>query len=256
MSRTSKSERKHPHAKQSIFHGRSVCVSERRCQRVPLYGGRRGHSGSRGLPELPGERGMAPCARRQILHHPQRLGHSGLADAQRPAHRLARRSQPQRLAHLAHQDAGRGRPRLCPRRGGGLWRHADVHLVRPAPERGRPPAGAHRRRRGEPSGAPGAGTGLHPEPVHPLQPGGQHRPELQPAGGPAAHLRGRGRQPEGHPCRRSRGEGGGYPIHRPGALHHRKGPACGPAGRIFHVRPHRRPGMCLCHPVWFPAGAR
>ena len=27
--------------------------------------------------------------------HPQRLGHSGLADAQRPAHRLARRSQPQ-----------------------------------------------------------------------------------------------------------------------------------------------------------------
>ena len=48
-----------------------------------------------GLPELPGERGMAPCARRQILHHPQRLGHSGLADAQRPAHRLARRSQPQ-----------------------------------------------------------------------------------------------------------------------------------------------------------------
>ena len=55
----------------------------------------RGHSGSRGLPELPGERGMAPCARRQILHHPQRLGHSGLADAQRPAHRLARRSQPQ-----------------------------------------------------------------------------------------------------------------------------------------------------------------
>ena len=71
----------------------------------------------------------------------------------------------------------------------------------------RPPAGAHRRRRGEPSGAPGAGTGLHPEPVHPLQPGGQHRPELQPPGGPAAHLRGRGRQPEGHPCRRSRGKG-------------------------------------------------
>ena len=33
------------------------------------------------------------------------------------------------VAHLAHQDAGRGRPRLCPRRGGGLWRHADVHLV-------------------------------------------------------------------------------------------------------------------------------
>ena len=27
---------------------------------------------------------MAPCARRQILHHPQRLGHSGLADAQGP----------------------------------------------------------------------------------------------------------------------------------------------------------------------------
>ena len=26
--------------------------------------------------------------------------------------------------------------------------------------------------------APGAGTGLHPEPMHPLQPGGQHRPEL------------------------------------------------------------------------------
>ena len=175
-------------AEYRLFHRRTLRFSERRCQRVPLHCGGCGHSGSQRLPELPGKRGLAAGARRQVLHHPQRHGHSGLADAYRRTDRMARRCQPQRFPHLAHQDAGGRGARLCPCGDRRLWRNAHVHLVRPPPECSGPSAGAHRRGRGEPSGAPGAGAGLHPEPVHPLQPGGQHRPELQPAGGPAAHL--------------------------------------------------------------------
>ena len=131
MSRTSKSERKHPHAKQSIFHGRSVCVSERRCQRVPLHGRRRGHSGSRGYRNCPESAAwhLVPGGK----YYTTRNGSAILA------WRMPKGPLTGWHAAASHSDSPTWRIKTLDGADHGFARaeveataHADVHLVRPA----------------------------------------------------------------------------------------------------------------------------